>query len=367
MAKTRKMADKDDYAISKPAPGKRLRAPVLPYKPPRTRSYRPRIGVIGCGGIVGTHLDAYRKARHRIVAFADLIRERAESYRDRYYPRAKVYDSAKELLERADVDVVDIATHAEDRPPLIAEAIRAGKHVLSQKPFVTDLALGRKLVAAARRKDVKVAVNQNGRWAPHVSYARHAIEAGLLGDVTSVDMSVHWDHNWVAGTPFDQDKDLLLYDFGIHWFDMLHCYSGRRKASRVSAHTYRTPSQKAIPPLSGHAVVEYPHMQATIVLRGDALCGPQDRTVIVGTEGTLISCGPNINEQVVTLYAPRGIAVPRLTTTWFPDGFDGAMSELICAIAEDREPYHSAADVLKSLPLCLAARRSSELGEPVSV
>ena len=312
-------------------------------------------------------MEAYRKARYQVVAFADPLVERAEQYRERFYPRAQVFSSAAELLKHAHVDVVDIATHPEHRPPLILEAIRAGKHVLSQKPFVTDLGVGRKLVAAARRKGVKLAVNQNGRWAAHVSYARQAIAAGLLGEVTSVDMSVHWDHNWVADTPFNEVHHLLLYDFGIHWFDMLHCYCGGRQARRVYASIYRTKSQRARPPLSGHAIVEYPDVQATIVLRGDSPCGPQDRTVIVGTQGTLISCGPNINEQTVTLYTSQGIAVPRLTTRWFPDGFDGTMSELLCAIEDDREPCHSARDNLRSLALCFAAIKSADLQKPVTL
>ena len=210
MAKKRKIAQEDDYAISKPSGERRVRAPSLPYKPLRPRAFKPRIGVIGCGGIVATHLEAYRKARYRVVALSDLVQERAESVRDRFYPRARIYATADELLEQADVDVVDIATHPEERAPLVLKAIHTGKHVLSQKPFVTDLAVGRKLVSAARRKGVKLAVNQNGRWAAHVSYARQAIAAGLLGDVTSVDMSVHWDHNWVAGTAFDSVHHLLL-------------------------------------------------------------------------------------------------------------------------------------------------------------
>ncbi len=367
MAKRKRTAREDDYAISKPTPERRVRAPSLPYKPPRTKAYKPRIGVIGCGGIVATHLEAYRKARYQVVAFADPVVERAEQYRDRFYRRAEVFASAKDLLKHADVDVVDIATHPEHRTPLVMEAIRAGKHVLSQKPFVTDLSVGRKLVAAARRKGIKLAVNQNGRWAPHVSYARQVIAAGLLGDVTSVDLSVHWDHNWVAETPFNEVHHLLLYDFGIHWFDMLHCYSSGRKAKRVSASIHRTKSQRARPPLSGHAIVEYPHLQASIMLRGDAAFGPQDRTVIVGTKGTLVSCGPNINDQTVTLYTNTGVAVPRLTTKWFPDGFDGAMSELLCAIEEDREPYHSARDNLRSLSLCFAALQSADSGKPVAL
>ncbi len=316
-------------------------------------SWRPTCRLIAKPAIRWSHL--------RILLYS------AEQYRDRFYRRAEVLSSASELLNRPDIDVVDIATHPEVRGPLIKEAIQAGKHILSQKPFVTDLNEGRKLVAAARRKGVKLAVNQNGRWAAHVSYARQAIAAGLIGDVISVDMSVHWDHNWVADTPFNDMHHLLLLDFGIHWFDMVHCYCGRVKARQVEAAIYCTPSQRAKPPLSGHAVVEYPNVQASIVLRGDARCGPQDRTVIVGTRGTLISVGPNINQQSITLYTEQGIAVPHLTTKWFPDGFDGTMSELLCAIEEDREPYHSARDNLTSLALCFAALRSADIGQSVTL
>ena len=367
MAKRKRTAREDDYAISKKTPDKAIRAPVLPYRPARPRSYRPRIGVIGCGGIISTHLKAYRKAGYRVVALTDPIRERAEESRRNFYPRAKVFDTADQLLSEAAIDVVDIATHPGERETLIAAAIRAGKHVLSQKPFVTNLAVGKKLVAAARRKGVKLAVNQNGRWAPHVSYAREAIAAGLLGDVTSVDVSVHWDHNWCAGTPFDNVHHLMLFDFGIHWFDMVHCYFGGRKARSVYAAVSRTPSQRPRPPLSAHALVEYRRAQASLVFRGDTRCGAQDRTVIVGTKGTLVSRGPNINDQTVTLYTDQGIAVPRLKTRWFSDGFDGTMSELLCAIEDNREPYNSARDNLRSLALCFAALSSADSGGPVKL
>ena len=362
--KWRTPAEKD-YAISKETPEKRLPAPRLPYRPARTRHYKPRIGVIGCGGIIPMHLKAYRKARYQVVALADPLVQRAEKARDEFYPRAQVFESAEALLAQTDVDVVDIATHPEVREPLLLSAIRAGKHVLSQKPFVTDLAVGRRIVTAARRKGVKLAVNQNARWAAHVSYARQAISAGLLGEVISVDMEVCWDHNWVTGTPFEEIHHLLLFDFGIHWFDMVHCYFGGQHPKSVFAAVCRTSSQRARPPLSTQAVIEYPHAQASIIFRGDTRLGPQDRTVIIGTKGTLISSGPNINEQTVVLYTERGKMVPQLTTHWFPDGFDGTMSELLCAIEEDREPYNSARDNLESLALCFAALESADTEKPV--
>ena len=60
-----------------------------------------------------------------------------------------------------------------------------------------------------------------------------------------------------------------------------------------------------------------------------------------------------------------GIARPRLTGAWFPDGFHGTMAELLSAIKEDREPSHSARNNLASLELCYAAVASAERGEAV--
>ena len=55
--------------------------------------------------------------------------------------------------------------------------------------------------------------------AEHERIMREAIRGGLLGRISSVEMSVHWDHNWVVGTAFDDLQHLILYDFAIHWFD----------------------------------------------------------------------------------------------------------------------------------------------------
>ena len=75
--------------------------------------------------------------------------------------------------------MLDIATHPPDRVPLIKAALNARKHVLSQKPFVLDFDTGEKLADLADKKGVKLAVNQNGRWAPHFSYIRHAVQENL--------------------------------------------------------------------------------------------------------------------------------------------------------------------------------------------
>jgi predicted dehydrogenase len=135
----------DDYGLSKAAATQQIGAPDLPYLPLHPATYNPPIGLIGCGSIAAQQLDAYRHAGYRVVAFCDHSESKARAYQTRFYPDAFVTTDYRELLRHADIEVVDIATHAEQHAALIEAALRAGKHVLSQKPFLLDLEDGYRL------------------------------------------------------------------------------------------------------------------------------------------------------------------------------------------------------------------------------
>ncbi len=351
------------YGLPDEAVKRKVPAPELPYQPRDPRRYHPPIGLIGCGGITQSHLRAYKAAGYNIVALCDLARSRAEDRRREFYPHAAVYTDFREVLRRGDIEVVDITTHPQPRVAIITAALTAGKHVLSQKPFVLDLDVGRRLVDLARRKKVCLAVNQNGRWAPHFSYIRQAVHAGLLGRIIGAHLDVHWNHGWVAGTPFDQIRHVILYDFAIHWFDVLTQILPDRSARRVFASLAHAPGQKAKSPLLAQALIEYDDAQASLIFDASTPLGWRDRTYIAGTEGSLESTGPDLNRQRLTLWTKGGIATPRLRGAWFPDGFHGTMAELLCAIEEKREPQNNAADNLRSLALCFAAMRSADTGQ----
>jgi predicted dehydrogenase len=227
---TEDAGDTDTYALKSEALPQ-IAAPDLPYRPPMPRSYRPRIGVIGTGGISASHLDAYRTAGWEVAALWNRTRAKAEAKAAEYCPAARIEDDWQDMLADAEIDVIDVTLHPEHRAPIIEAALKAGKHVLSQKPFVTDLGVGEDLVKLAEDRGVKLAVNQNGRWAPHKAWMREAVRAGLIGDVISAHVSLHWNHGWTAGTPFDEIEDLVLYDFGVHWFDFIASLTGRRAQS----------------------------------------------------------------------------------------------------------------------------------------
>lgn len=360
------MAKKKGYGLGAELALRKIEAPSLPYQPRDPKRYRPKIGIIGCGGIAGWHLKAYRKAGYDVVALCDIVRESAEKRRSEFFPKASVHTDYREILERGDIAVVDIALHPEARLPIMEQAIVAGKHVLSQKPFVLDLGEGERLAALADQYGVRLAVNQNGRWAPHFSYIREAVRKGLLGEVMGAHLSVHWDHDWLAGTAFDAVHHALLYDFAIHWFDIARIFLAEKEAKTVSAAVTMAPGQKSRPPLLGQAMIAFDGGQASMSFDAFTKFGPQDRTYVAGTKGSITSVGPNLLEQKVTLFTAKGFGSPRLRGSWFPTGFHGAMAEFLCAIEEKREPSNGARDNLKSLALCFAAVASAEEGRPVA-
>lgn len=358
------MGNVDDYLATGSAHTAAAPAPALAYLPRRPVSYNPPIGLIGAGGISEFHLKNYRSLGLNVVAICDLHRARAESRRNAFYPDARVYERHADLLARDDIEVVDIATHPAERVALIEDAIAAHKHILSQKPFVTDLVTGEHLADLADARGVKLAVNQNGRFAPHYRYIHAAIRAGILGEIASIDCVQQWDHTWTAGTPFEDIHHLILYDFAIHWFDLTTHFMNGRTARHVYAATARARFQKVKPPFLAHVVVDYGDAQARLLFNAHAPFGPEDRTIVCGEKGTIRAWGPGCNDQEVALWTKAGRAQPPLEGTWFTNGFQGTMLELLCAIEENREPSHSARNNLASLALCFAAIRSADTGSP---
>ena len=354
------------YGVEIEKVGTRVAAPDLPYRPPVPRDAASLpIGLIGCGGITQSHLAAYRAAGFRVTALASRSRERAEARRLEFFPDAAIYADWRELLAREDVRVVDVATYAAVRPPIVEAALRAGKHVLSQKPFALDLATGEQMVRLADDLGLRLAVNQNGRWAPHFAWIREAIAAGLIGEISSVDFAVHWDHHWICGTPFEDMPHLVLADFAIHWFDLACCFLGERPPQKVYAAAAPSRSQRARPPFLAHACVEFDCAQATFCFNADTSHGHEDRTTVVGSRGTVRSIGPGLLDQCVTLHTEAGVATPDIAGNWFREGFIGTMGELLCAIEENRAPRNNASENLRSLSVCFAAVESATSGTVV--
>jgi predicted dehydrogenase len=360
--------NENDYGLSPGKSFEKIPTPSIEYLPSKPKNYNPKIALIGTGGISEYHLKAYQKCGFQVTALVNRASGKAKALRDKYFPEASVHEDFQEILTVDEIEVIDVTPHPSDRLPILYDCLNAGKHVLSQKPFVLDVNEGRKLADLADRKGVKIAINQNGRWSPHFSYMRNAIEQGLIGEVASIDFSLQWDQTWITGIPnFEKMDNLILFDFAIHWFDITACMMRDKKPNRIYASTVRHARQSYKPPALASVIIDYPETQVRMSFNGHCTKGEKDATTIVGTAGTLRSHGPGLNDQPsMEIHLQDGSAHIPLEGSWFESGFQGTMCELLCSIEEGRDPYHSARNNLQTLELCFAAEKSVKLGKPVN-
>ncbi len=357
-----------EYGISSPKSESLIAAPSVSYLPEIPKDRSTPIALIGAGGISEYHLKSYRDAGLNVVAIANRNIEKALARKKEFFPNAEVYQDYRIILERTDIAVIDVTTHVDERIDIVASCLKAGKHVLSQKPLVTDLDDADHLIQLAKDHGVLLAVNQNGRWAPHFSYMRNAIQSGIIGDVTSVDFSLQWDQTWIANIPqYEQMKHLILYDFGIHWFDIISTFFPNVSPQKVFACAVNTGKQDYQPPALATATILYPNAIATLAFDAHTKLGERDITTVIGTKGTLRSQGPGLNDQpMMELFLEEGNSQIPLQGSWFTNGFLGTMTELLCAIEQKRQPTNSAESVLNGLKLCFAAVHSAETGNPIN-
>jgi predicted dehydrogenase len=344
---------------------------VPAYAPSFPSEYRPGVGIIGCGGIVKlAHLPAYTAYDVEVVGVYDTSTSATAGIQERFPVVGRVYESVAELLDDPRIEIVDIATHPAARRGLIEQAIDAGKHVLSQKPFAVDLGTARGLVERAERRGVRLAVNQNGRWAPAWRIATLLIQQGRLGDVCAVTHLFEHDFDWTVGTPYDEIEHFVLYDFAVHWIDITRCWLDGKTVATVSAREYRTPSQRSgqRAPWGALIVVEYADGSSALIRSvGVPTLRPGDPFWIHGTEGTIRG---SVRKGTDFVELERDGASRRypLAGEWLPDGFAGTLAELCTAVADDREPFNSARHNLLSLQMTLAACRSADgEGRPVAL
>ena len=263
---------------------------------------------------------------------------------------------------------MDIATHPDVRPALIREALAAGKHVLAQKPLAEDLDTARELVEEAERLGMRLAVNQNGRWAPAWRVATLLVDRGAVGDVVAVTHLYDHNYGFTLGTVFDGIEHLVLYDYSVHWFDITRCWleaqeSDERSSARVpnaEPASARAPHRGALGRRSSTKTARAASSVASGVLRRRGRANRSGSTARKARSVASCSARERAGLRAGRARARRDETSFELDGTWHSQGFAGTLSELVCAIAEGREPYNSARHNLLSLELTLAACRSAE-------
>ena len=145
------------------------------------------IGLIGCGFWANEmHIPAFlRIAGARVAGVASRSRESAEYSAKRFGIDFWTTDY-RELIERADVDIVDILTPNHLHAPIAIEAAARGKHVICIKPLATTLEDADAMLSAAARAGTNIYYAENVPFIPSLTKAGEIIKEGGIGDVIRV-------------------------------------------------------------------------------------------------------------------------------------------------------------------------------------
>jgi len=147
-----------------------------------------RVGVAGAGWVSQYHLPAWRKQGRRatIVAIAD-PNAAARATRQQRFRIPRAYDSVEAMLEREQVDIVDICTPCETHAPLVRLSAAHGIAVLCQKPLAPSL---REATALVEGLDPQVPLMVHDNWRFRATYRRirEWIDAGIVGDLRRVQL-----------------------------------------------------------------------------------------------------------------------------------------------------------------------------------
>lgn len=283
------------------------------------------------------------------------------------------YSSIADAIKDRNTDAVLVTTDG-SHGDIVRAALRAGKHVLVEKPFVGSVAEARELIDEAAALNRTLMVSQNYRFFPAVRAAQKIVKSQELGRLLHVDVDFRRFHP--AGRHVRWKHPLLL-DIGIHHFDLMRAVLGREPRT-VDCRAWNPPWSGYSDPPEATAIIDFGD-GVTVSYRGSRL-HPERPTAWAGEwlmefeQGVVMwtSRGDrsglrSAEGDAVSIYrheaAPGRIALPHL------DLMDraGALDAFTRALASGTTPESAAEENLGSLALAYATIRSADCREPVQV
>jgi predicted dehydrogenase len=186
-------------------------------------------GLIGCGGIGWLRAQALNQIQNdHLLTVHDLDESRAYALASRY--GCSVESSWNNLIARDDVDAVIVSTPPSLHAEMTIAALKAGKHVLCEKPLARTLDECHQMLDAAENSGMFLATGFNYRFYPSILKARELFDSGLIGELDHIRSYTGYtaadhNHDWL------HDHDVMgggaLRDNGIHLIDLTTYFLGK--------------------------------------------------------------------------------------------------------------------------------------------
>lgn len=340
-----------------------------------------KVGVIGCGKIAQfRHIPEYASNPNvELVGFYDINQKRAAEVANKY--GGKAYESLEALLA-ADIDAVSVCTpnavHAEQS----IAALKAGKHVLCEKPMAGSIEECDAMMKAARESGRFLMLGHNQRMAKAHVKAKELVASGMIGDIVTFRTTFfHGGPETWSIDPgpetwfFDKRRAVMgvMADLGIHKTDLIHFLTGQTVVETTAQLT--TVDKKyadgslidvddnaiCIFKLSGGAT-------GTMAISWTSYGAEDNSTVLYGTKGIMrIYDDPDYSLKVTTRNREKVLYQIDAIQTNERQTKSGVIDTFVDCIVENREPVLTGEEVLKSMRVVFGSIESSNTGRAVKV
>ncbi|WP_165997667.1 Gfo/Idh/MocA family oxidoreductase [Bacillus sp. Cs-700] len=337
-----------------------------------------KIGVIGCGSIAKhRHLPEYAANKQiKIVAVCDIVKSRADETAVLY--GAKSYESYEELLQNSEVDAVSVCTPNYLHAPVSIAALKAGKHVLCEKPMATSRADAEEMIEAASTSGKKLMIAHNQRFVPSHAKAREILASGEIGKVYSFrtafghpgpeGWSVDGKESWF----FEKDKAFIgaMGDLGVHKTDLIRYLLNEEI---VEVGSFVETSAKEFATVDDNAVCILKSESGIIgtLAASWAYTASEDNSTIIYAEKAILRLEDDPVNSLVVQYQTGEVVKYELGGIQTNDSGGQSSSKVIDqfvdSILVDKEVPVNGTEGMNSLQVVLAALESNETKQIINL
>ena len=340
------------------------------------------IGIIGCGKIAQIrHIPEYEACEEaKLYGFYDLNIQRAQELAEKY--NGKAYASVEELLKDKEIDAVSVCTSNNTHAEISIAAMKAGKHVLCEKPMAITLEECERMVQAAKEENRYLMIDQNQRRAKAHVKAKEMIQDGKIGKILTFRTTFgHGGPETWSIDPgkatwfFDKNKAAMgaMADLGIHKTDLIQ-YLTSQTVTETQAFITTLDKKDASDQLIGvddNAICIYKMSGGAVgtMTASWTYYGEEDNsTVLYGTEG-IMKMYEDPAHSLVVIGKTGSTEYYDVDTIQTNDNqtSSGIMKEFIDCISKGKEPEISGESVLTAMRAVFGSLESSEKGMPVKV
>ena len=332
-----------------------------------------KVGIIGLGWPGREHLKGYKQCGNvQVVALCDMNAELAQGQADEHGIEA-VYGDHKKMLKGAGVDAVSVCLPNFLHAPISLDALRAGKHVICEKPPALNAAEARRMAAAARAGGLTLQYALSQRFVGANKLARDYVQKGELGEIYFGRAVYHRRRGIPLGTQsWFVNKKLsgggALIDIGVHALDAVWWLMGTPKPVSVSGNAYQkfkhmvSKGTKFDVDDSAFGLIKFDN-GATLILECSWALNMPGRNVlqIAGTKG-----GAELNP--LKIYVERdGIQVDMTPEVPGVDLFADQMGHFVDCILKNKTPLMSAEQGVQLMQMLEGIYKSSASGREVRI